>query len=81
MPNSGNEYSLPEHVAAAVVAGTNVVKALREHVGYSIEDLALTCGLAISEISAIEAGEDDDPSRLRRVAVALRVPEQALLGR
>ena len=80
MSNAAKDYELPEPVAAAVAAGTNIVKALRESVGYSVDELALTCGLAIGEISAIEAGENADPGRLRRIAIALGLPEQALLG-
>lgn len=55
------------------------VKAYRESAGYSIEDLAVTCGLANSEISAIEDGSDVDPAKLRRIAAALQVPVSALL--
>lgn len=79
MSSAGKDYTLPEPVAAAVAAGTNIVRALRESTGYSIEQLALTCGLAIGEISAIEAGSDSDPGKLRRIASALGLPEQALL--
>lgn len=81
MSNAGRDYELPEPVAAAIASGTNIIRALRESVGYSVEELALTCGLAIDEISAVEAGEDSDPGRLRRIAAALSLPEQALLGR
>lgn len=80
MSNTGKDYTLPEPVAAAVRAGTNIVRAIRESVGYSVEELALTCGLATGEISAIEAGDDTDPARLRRIASALGLPERALLG-
>ncbi len=80
MSNVGKIYSLPEPVAAAVAAGTNIVRALRETMGYSVEELALTCGLATSEISAIEAGDDADPGKLRRLANALGLRERALLG-
>jgi len=64
------------------ISGTTVasrVKAYRESAGYSIEDLAVTCGLANSEISAIEDGNDADPAKLRRIATALQVPVTALL--
>lgn len=64
------------------ISGTTVasrVKAYRESAGYSIEDLAVTCGLANSEISAIEDGTDADPAKLRRIAAALQVPVSALL--
>ncbi|MBU2147007.1 MAG: helix-turn-helix domain-containing protein [Alphaproteobacteria bacterium] len=80
MSNAGKDTSLPEPVAAAVAAGTNIVRALRESRGYAVEELALTCGLATTEIATIEAGDDADPGRLRRIAHALGVPEQNLLG-
>ncbi|MQW89474.1 helix-turn-helix domain-containing protein [Sinorhizobium saheli] len=50
------------------------VKAAREAVGYSIEDLAVTCGLANIEISDIESGRDFTPAKLKRIAGALQVP-------
>lgn len=56
------------------------VRALRESVGYSIEDLAVTCGLTNSEISDIEEGRDSDPTKLRRIASALQVSLSAFLG-
>ena len=79
MPYSGKDYALPETIAPAVDAGANVVKAIRDSIGYSIEELALTCGLAISEITDLESGADADSIKLRRIAAALRLPENALL--
>lgn len=78
MSNAG--YTLPEAVTAAVAAGTNIVRALREARGYSVDELALTCGLVSGEIDAIEAGSDSDEGRLRRIASALGLPDQALIG-
>lgn len=49
------------------------IKAIRESHKYSVEDLAVTCGLANQEIADIEDGNDADPVRLRRIAAALRV--------
>ncbi|KQY16391.1 XRE family transcriptional regulator [Rhizobium sp. Root73] len=65
----------------AIAGGTvaSRVKAYRESAGYSIEDLAVTCGLANSEITAIEDGNDADPAKLRRIAAALQVSLSALL--
>lgn len=77
--SSTDNHHLPDAVAAAIAAGVNIVRALREARGYSIEDLAVTCGLSVSEISGIENGEDPDPGRLRRIATALRLPETALI--
>lgn len=80
MSNASKDYTLPEPVAAAIAGGTNIVTALRQSVGYSVDELALTCGLAVGEISAIESGADANPGRLRRIAAALGLPEHVLLG-
>jgi transcriptional regulator with XRE-family HTH domain len=52
----------------------NSVRQFREAMGYSVEDLSLTCGLTGAEITKIELGADVDPAKLRRIAAALRVP-------
>lgn len=72
------DRTLPEPVAAAVAAGTNVMRALREWAGYSVDELVLTSGLTADEIAALEAGDDTDRSRLDRIATALGLPEGAL---
>jgi transcriptional regulator with XRE-family HTH domain len=41
--------------------------------GYSIDDLAETVGLTSDEIVAIEAGNDNDPAKIKRIASALKV--------
>lgn len=76
--------SLPEPASAAIGAGldvgSNPVRDVREARGYSVEDLAVTCGLSVDEITAIENGEDADPDRLRRIASSLGLPETVLIG-
>jgi transcriptional regulator with XRE-family HTH domain len=57
----------------------DAVRRSREAAGYSIEDLALTCGLTGAEITKVELGADADPGRLRRIAAALRVPASTFL--
>ncbi|MBB5574601.1 MULTISPECIES: helix-turn-helix domain-containing protein [Rhizobium] len=74
--NNFNEVQT-EPVQADDVAAR--VKAARETVGYSIEDLAVTCGLANEEIVHIEDGDDIDPAKLRRIAAALQLPPSAFL--
>ena len=72
-----------DNLGLEAIAGATVgsqVKAHRESAGYSIEDLAVTCGLANTEIAAIEDGNDADPAKLRRIAAALQVSVAALLG-
>lgn len=54
------------------------VRRFREASGYSLEDLAVTCGLTDVEISRIETGEDIDPGRVKRVAAALQIPASIL---
>ncbi len=75
MSYAGNSLGAHEAVAAAVAGGTNAVRALRESIHYSVEDLAIACGLACSEIDEIENGGSPDQAKLRRIANALKLPE------
>lgn len=78
--NPTTPHSMPAAVAAAIAAGVNAVKAIREARGYSIDDMAVTCGLSVSEIVEIESGGDANPDRLRRIAAVFRLPETLLTG-
>lgn len=69
---SGNTAALAGHVARAVAEA-------RLAAGYSIDDLALTTGLIHDEIVHIEDGSDSDPSKVKRIAAALKIPSSALL--
>lgn len=51
----------------------------RNRSGYTIDQLAVTCGLTADEITALETGTDSDPLRLRRVAAALQMPLSGLV--
>jgi transcriptional regulator with XRE-family HTH domain len=55
-----------------------VIKSAREAIGYSIDDLAVTCGLLVVEIQEVESGEDADPAKLKRIAAALQLPLASL---
>ena len=57
---------------AASIADT--IAAARRAAGYSLEDVAVTSGLTVVEIDAIERGRDHDEARIRRLASALQVP-------
>ena len=70
-------FSAPVPTEAASEHGA--IRAIRETMGYSIEELSLTCGLSTKEIADIENGKDADPSKLRRIASALRLPQNALI--
>ncbi|MBT9369385.1 helix-turn-helix transcriptional regulator [Rhizobium sp. CSW-27] len=56
------------------VSPSETIAESRRASGYSLEDLAVTCGLTVAELQAIEAGRDTDPNHLRRVAAALKIP-------
>ncbi|WP_137136290.1 helix-turn-helix transcriptional regulator [Rhizobium sp. FKY42] len=47
----------------------------RRTAGYSLEDLAIATGLTVAELEALENGTDTDSTRLKRVAVALRLAD------
>jgi transcriptional regulator with XRE-family HTH domain len=64
---------------AAQGSDINAVRAIRETRGYSIEKLSFACGLASDELADIESGKDTDPAKLRRIALALMLPEDALI--
>lgn len=71
--------NIEESTAVSPIDVAAAVKGARDAVGYSIEDLAVTCGLANGEILEIENGESADPAKLRRIAAALQVPVSAFL--
>ncbi|MCB1445986.1 MAG: helix-turn-helix transcriptional regulator [Rhizobiaceae bacterium] len=55
------------------------VKLGRKAAGYSIDDLAVTCGLTADEISRIEDGVEIDLQHLKRIAPALQTSLDNLL--
>ncbi|MDM9628467.1 helix-turn-helix domain-containing protein [Rhizobium sp. S152] len=60
-----------ERLGAGVAADLRKARAAR---GYSLEDVAETCGLTVDEIEAIEAAQDMDSRKLARVAAAVGLP-------
>lgn len=79
MTTSINNLDTSNLAVPTSVAIGETVRRSREALGYSVEDLAVTCGLTDSEISMIEIGADADPNRLRRIAAALQMPATSLL--
>lgn len=57
----------------------NRVKQARLAAGYSLEDLAETCGLTVVEISRIEDGIEIDTQHLKRIAPALQTSVERLV--
>lgn len=55
------------------------VRSSRQAAGYSIDDLAVTCGLTNAEISRIEDGVEIDMHHLKRIAPALQVSVEHLI--
>jgi transcriptional regulator with XRE-family HTH domain len=74
MTISINNADVSGNVGMPPVDIGDAVKRFREASGYSVEDLAVTCGLTDVEISRIETGEDLDPGRIKRIAAALQMP-------
>ena len=67
--------------SGAVLSGqvARAVAEARLAAGYSIDDLSLTTGLVHEEIVGVENGLNSDPAKLKRIAVALKLPPSALL--
>ncbi len=63
-------------IEAALAAGINPVTAIKDATGYNLEELAVTSGLAISELAELETG-DLDPAKLIRLTSALGLPSTA----
>lgn len=57
----------------------NRVKETRLAVGYSLDDLAVTCGLTSEEITRIEDGVEIDMQHLKRIAPALQTSVSSLV--
>jgi transcriptional regulator with XRE-family HTH domain len=68
------DLRIPETVLNAISNGTHIVRAFREHLGYSIEDLAVACGLAAEEIENIESGLRYNKGYRDRIAKSLSLP-------
>ncbi|ESX64802.1 DNA-binding protein [Mesorhizobium sp. LSHC420B00] len=65
---------IPEPVLTAMSQGTHIIRAYREHLGYSIEDVAVACGLAAQEIQNIERGLKYNKGYRNRIARSLSIP-------
>ena len=52
---------------------------IRRQRGYSLTDLAETCGLTEMELARIESGEDVTIPYLKRIAAALRCPMDTMV--
>ncbi|MCJ8520804.1 transcriptional regulator with XRE-family HTH domain [Pseudorhizobium tarimense] len=61
-----------EQLAAAVAEA-------RQAVGYSMEQLAVTTGLTVDELNAVESGAAAEPALLQRIATGLGLPAAAFL--
>jgi transcriptional regulator with XRE-family HTH domain len=68
----------PTESAASVRAA--IFKEARAAKSYSIEELAVACGLTAMEITRIESGSDADAAHLRRVAHVLGLPLNESVG-
>lgn len=71
MSNSVHEINSAASDSLADI-GTRI-RTTRGSFGYSVDDLAETVGLTVDEIAAIEAGTDADPTKIKRIASALKI--------
>ncbi len=71
MSNSVHEINAAPSDSLADI-GTRI-RTTRGSFGYSVDDLAETVGLTVDEIAAIEAGTDADPTKIKRIASALKI--------
>ena len=67
--------ALPQAVLTAISAGTPVIRAYRKHLGYSINDIAVTSGLTVEEVELIESGHRFEKGYRDRIARALGLAE------
>jgi len=74
-----NHLDQSENAIIDVSLVANRVKSSRQAAGYSIEDLAVTCGLTSAEIVRIEDGIEIDMQHLKRIAPALQLSVSSLL--
>lgn len=80
MSISLNSLDKSKATVVPVIDVAAAVKTARESVGYSVDDLAVTCGLVAGEIQDIESGDDADPAKLKRIAAALQMPLASLVA-
>jgi transcriptional regulator with XRE-family HTH domain len=64
----------PETALEGIPRGACFIRAYREQLGYSIEDLAVACGLAVEEIEKIESGLRYNKGYRDRIAKCLSLP-------
>ncbi len=65
---------LLEELKNAAINGINIFTALRQSMGYSFEDLAITSGLTIEEITLIEDNKLTEPQKLERLTSSVGLP-------
>lgn len=54
------------------------IKAIRQARGYSVDDIALTCGLTHDEIVGVEDGTIKAIDKLSRITAALQIPVESV---
>lgn len=63
-----------EELKIAALNGMNVFTALRQSMGYSLEDLAIASGLTIEEITLIENNQITEPKKIDRLTSSVGLP-------
>lgn len=72
---TATQSALPEAVLIAISAGTPAFRAYREHLGYTIDGIAVMSGLTVEEVELIESGHRFEKGYRDRIARALGLAE------
>lgn len=72
--------TLAKKVQDAVSGGAHVIQALRQTLGYSLDDLAVACGLTTEEIATIEENPSVDGDKIARIMTAVGMKPDLLAG-
>lgn len=70
--------SVLENIQNLVSHGVHIVQAVRQSLGYSIDELAVVCGLTTDEITLLENSNQIEPSKLARITNATGFKQEAI---
>ncbi len=72
---------IPHEVALAIMRGQGPIRALRDHLGFTLRELSTRTGISASHLSEIERGlKSGSASALSRVADALGTTVDVLIS-
>lgn len=72
--------TIVETIADLLAAGVNPITALRDATGYTLDQIAVASGFALSDLTALEDGASVDAETLSRITSALGLPGEIVSG-